>query len=112
MTTWNKLVRDRVPEIVEADGLKAVTRALNGGEFFDALHDKLIEEVAELKEAADREDVIAEAADILEVVTAICDMHGVTMAEVTRRQTLKRGERGAFTERIFLIETRPRGGSS
>lgn len=103
---WNKLVRDRVPEAIEADGRKAVTRTLTAAEFFDALHDKLIEEVGELKEAADREDVIAEAADVLEVLMAVCDMHGVTMPEVTRRQTLKRGERGAFKDRIFLIETR------
>jgi len=106
---WNKLVRDRIPEMIEADDVKAVTRTLTAAEFFDALHDKLIEEVGELKEAADREDVIAEAADILEVLTAVCDMHGVTMAEVARRQTLKRGERGAFNDRILLIATKPRG---
>ena len=105
---WNKLVRDRIPEIIEADNVKAVTRTLSAAEFFDALHDKLIEEVGELKEAADREDVIAEAADILEVLTAVCDMHGVTMPEVSRRQILKRGERGAFNDRIFLLETKPR----
>jgi len=110
MTTkaWNKLVRDRIPEIIEADNVKAVTRTLTAAEFFDALHDKLIEEAGELKEAAGREDVIAEAADILEVIAAICDMHGVQMPEVARRQTLKRGERGAFKDRVFLIETRPR----
>jgi predicted house-cleaning noncanonical NTP pyrophosphatase (MazG superfamily) len=103
---WNALVRDRIPEIIEADGFKAVTRTLTAAEFFDALHDKLVGEAAELKEAADREDVIAEAADVLEVLTAVCDMHGVTMAEVSRRQTLKRGELGAFRDRVFLIETR------
>jgi len=106
---WNKLVRDRIPEIIEADGVAAVTRTLSAAEFFDALHDKLIEETGELKEAADRGDVIAEAADILEVLAAICDMHGVQMSEVARRQVLKRGERGAFRDRTFLIETKPRG---
>lgn len=104
--TPNKLVRDRVPEIIEADGGSAVTRTLTAAQFFDALHDKLIEEVGELKEAADREDVIAKAAGIIEVVTAICDMHGVQMSEVARRQTLERGALGTFTDRIFLIETR------
>jgi len=103
---WNRLVRDRIPEIIEADGRKAVTRTLTAAEFFDALHERLVAEAGELKEAADREDVIAEAADVLEVLTAVCDMHGVTMAEVSRRQTLMRGERGAFRERIFLIETK------
>lgn len=105
---WNKLVRDRVPEIIEAENVKAVTRTLTAAEFFDALHDTLIAETGELKEAADREDVIAEAADILEVLAAICDMHGVQMSEVARRQVLRRGERGAFHDRTFLIETNPR----
>lgn len=105
---WNKLVRDRIPEVIEADGLTAVTRTLNAGEYFDALHEKMLEEVEELKNAAGRDDVVTEAADVLEVLAAICEMHGVGLEEVAARQALKRKARGAFTRRIFLIETRAR----
>lgn len=105
MTIWNKLVRDRIPEIIEASGSKAVTRKLLPSEVTTALKAKLLEEAAELAEATTAEAVAAEAADVLEVLQALCDEYAVQITHVTEVQLRKRNERGGFTERVFLLET-------
>lgn len=97
---FNKLVRDKIPEIIEKNGGKAVTRTLTDEEFKEYLEKKLDEEVAEFHESKS----IEELADILEVVYALSEAHGNIneMFEVRRE---KRKDRGGFDKKILLIET-------
>jgi predicted house-cleaning noncanonical NTP pyrophosphatase (MazG superfamily) len=99
MSEYNKLVRDRIPEIIERDGNVCEFRTLNEGEFIEQLHQKLDEEVAEYQLSRD----FHELADVLEVVYSIVDLKGASLAELERLRTTKRVERGGFEERMFLI---------
>lgn len=97
----NKLVRDRIPEIIESGGHRAVTHTLNDGGYRPALLAKLIEEAAEASRAS-ADALPAELADVLEVVRALAMTLGLTWEQLLRLTAEKRTQRGGFQDRIFL----------
>ena len=98
MKTYNKLVRDNIPEIMIQNGAKPVTRILTDEEYLIELNKKLLEEVKEYLESENIEEI----ADIEEVLLAILSIKGITrdnLEEIRKTKTLKRG---AFNKKIFL----------
>lgn len=98
MTEYNKLVRDKIPQIIASSGEHPHTRILEHGEYLHYLEAKLDEEVAEYH----RDKNIEELADILEVLFALSQEHG-GKEELLRVCEKKRSERGGFSDRILLI---------
>lgn len=95
-----KLVRDRIPEIIRADGRVPDVRVLDGTEFAAALRTKLVEEVQEFLSAGPS-DLLDEAADVFEVLLAIVGDHGYTEDHLLAAASAKRGARGGFEGRIW-----------
>jgi predicted house-cleaning noncanonical NTP pyrophosphatase (MazG superfamily)/8-oxo-dGTP pyrophosphatase MutT (NUDIX family) len=93
-----KLVRDRIPEIIESAGGSPRTRIAQDGEYLAFLRAKLYEEAGEYVSGRDP----AELADLLEVVRALAAAHGIGPAELERMRAAKAAERGGFTGRIVL----------
>jgi predicted house-cleaning noncanonical NTP pyrophosphatase (MazG superfamily) len=102
--TYNKLIRDRIPEIIEADGHHAVTRVLDGEDYRVALLAKLVEEAREA-EKAPADELASELADVWEVLQALLIMLPMTCQELETLAATKRGKRGGFNRRIFLEYT-------
>ena len=98
MKVHNKLVRDKIPEIVEAAGKACVTHILSDDEYIVALETKLNEEVAEYQ--ADKN--LEEMADVLEVLQAICVARGHSIAQLEAMRAKKADEHGGFKDKIFL----------
>lgn len=98
MPIHNKLVRDRIPEIIEKSGKKASCHILNEDEYISELDRKLNEECAEYQ--ADKS--IEELADMLEVIYAIAEARGYTVAELEKVRAEKAEKRGGFRNRIYL----------
>lgn len=98
MTVYNKLVRDKIPEIIERGGETPNIRTLDEAEYVRLLHAKLDEEVDEFH----RDRNIEELADILEVVYALADSIGCR-EELRETYRKKHEARGGFADRIFLI---------
>ena len=98
MKVYNKLVRDKIPEIIEEDGKNCKTRILSDEEYIAALEAKLNEEVAEYQ--ADKN--LEELADVLEVLQAICVARGYSLEELEALRAKKANERGGFADKIFL----------
>jgi predicted house-cleaning noncanonical NTP pyrophosphatase (MazG superfamily) len=92
-----KLVRDKIPQIIEAAGKKPIIRILDDIEYRYALDDKLLEEIDEYKVVRS----IEELADILEVLFAHCEAYGYTKEELFAACNRKRLARGAFKQKIF-----------
>ncbi len=92
-----KLVRDRIPEIIKADGKSPITRILPEDEYLQELDVKLNEEVAEYQ--ADKS--IEEMADVLEVLFAICEARGYSIEQLMKVKQDKQDKRGGFKDRIF-----------
>lgn len=104
--TFRKLVRDLIPDIIRQNGDVPVTKKLSVKEYKKELIKKLREEVEEVLVAKKREDLVSELADVQEVLTALYEAHHIECSEVTETARKKRKARGAFTKKIFLIETR------
>jgi predicted house-cleaning noncanonical NTP pyrophosphatase (MazG superfamily) len=98
---YNKLVRDRIPEIIALNGGLPVTHVLDGEGYRDALLAKLVEEA---KEARDTEasDLPGELADVLEVLRALASVAGLTWEDLVELAAEKSARRGGFDGRIFL----------
>ena len=80
MKTFRKLIRDRIPEIIAANGEKAITRVLDEAEFVTALENKLLEEVQEMR--ASKAERKVEIADIYEVLDALIRAYGFSKEEI------------------------------
>ncbi len=81
MKEYNKLVRDKIPVIIEASGKKAEMRVLDDAEYKKMLDVKLQEELYEYITAVEEKDQVAELADLVEVVYAILDNKGISIEE-------------------------------
>ncbi|MDP7980349.1 nucleoside triphosphate pyrophosphohydrolase [Bacillus multifaciens] len=104
MPTYNKLVRDRIPQIIENNGKTFTTRILDEKEYIEEVCKKTQEELAEYREAETPEHKVEELADLLELVNALAQYEGVTLEDVEKVRKQKAEKRGGFQERIFLIE--------
>lgn len=100
----NKLGRDKGLESFEAEGITPTFRLLAGPELQDALKNKLIEEAHEVQEATNKQDLIAELADVLEVLDGLCSVYGISALEIVSIKMKKYEERGGF-EKGFYLET-------
>ena len=97
---YHKLVRDRIPEIIEKAGKECSTAVLSGDEYLAMLDEKLNEELAEYQESKSMEEL----ADLLEVMGAVVKARGYTWEELTKVRKKKFEERGGFEKKILLKE--------
>ena len=96
---YHKLVRDKIPAIIESQGQIPQTRILSDEEYTAALEQKLDEEVGEYH----KDKNLEELADILEVVYALAENLGHSKEELLEAYRCKHDARGGFRDRIFLI---------
>lgn len=98
MKEYNKLVRDKIPEIIRADGKECEFRVAEGKEKYDLLEKKLMEEVNEFLEDKNLEEL----ADVMEVLFGLANELGYSEEDLTRKREEKKSERGGFKDRIVL----------
>ncbi len=101
---YNKLIRDRIPEIIRATGKTCATQVLGADDFEAALRAKLVEESGEASAAA-AEQLLAELADIYEVMDALMALHNIDRDMVVAEQERRREARGGFAGRLQLLWT-------
>lgn len=102
MPQYDKLVRDRIHEIIKEQGRQLTISILNDEEYLAKLNEKLREELAEYLETKDDSDRIEELADMLEVIYAIAGAKGITVEELEAIRREKAKKRGVFKARILL----------
>jgi predicted house-cleaning noncanonical NTP pyrophosphatase (MazG superfamily) len=96
--TYNKLVRDKIIEIIEAKGEQAIFHIADDSEYKTRLFEKLSEEIAEFAEAESMEEL----ADVLEIIDAIAAYKNFDRTEVEAIKKEKAEKRGGFEKRIIL----------
>ncbi|RHW38168.1 phosphoribosyl-ATP pyrophosphohydrolase [Neobacillus notoginsengisoli] len=104
MPIHNKLVRDRIPEVIEKTGKKFSTRIMDKKEYIVELRKKAFEELEEYMNTENDSDAVEELADLLEIIHALADYHKVSFVDIEAVRKNKAEKRGGFKERIFLIE--------
>ena len=98
--TYNKLVRDRIPEIIEASGKRCQVRELDEKEYLRMIDAKLDEELAEYH----KDQNLEELADLLEVIYAAAVARGYSIEQLEKERATKAKKRGAFEKRLLLLE--------
>lgn len=97
---YNKLIRDRIPEIIEVSGKSCVTEVLSDEEYLKMIDAKLDEELAEYH----KDENLEELADLLEVIYAAAKARGYTLEELEKVRAEKAEKRGAFEKKLLLKE--------
>lgn len=97
---YNKLVRDKIPQLIEESGRKQTSRILNEDEYFDALIDKVVEEIEEFRGSGIEEEI----ADVYEVLDCLVKQKGYEPMHIDYIRLIKREARGSFLDKILLEE--------
>ncbi len=95
---YNKLVRDKIPDIIERSGKIAITEILSEEQYIKMLDKKLIEELDEYQNSKD----VEELADLLEVLFTIVEAKGIHITEFEQIRKEKEDKRGGFKQKILL----------
>ena len=99
--TYNKLVRDNIPDIIIAKGETPVTRILEDEEYKKSLEVKLFEEYEEVI-SSEGEDRCEELADLMEVIRALAKLENKTLEDIIALADEKREKRGGFDGKVYL----------
>ena len=98
MIEYDKLIRDKIPEIIEQSGKKCIVEVMDNDTYIEYLDQKLNEELAEYQQ----DKSIEELADLLEVMYAVVAARGYSVEELERIRLEKAEKRGAFEKRLLL----------
>ena len=101
MKKYNKLVRDKIPEIILNNNEKPITRILDDRSYKNELEKKLLEEYNEVLESSGK-DRLEELADMLEVITYLATLENSSLEQVRKIAKQKRLKRGGFDKKIYL----------
>ena len=101
MKTYNKLVRDKIPQIIQANGQTCTTRILDNKEYIQELNKKLLEETNEFL----KDQTVEELADMQEVILSILKTKNTTFEQLEEIRKQKAQQRGGFKDKIFLETT-------
>lgn len=99
---YNKLVRDRIPEIIQAEGRECAVETMNEADYVQALLEKVVEEAQEIASAPD-DQLAIEIADLYEVLDSLLAFKGIDEAHLREVQRQRREARGGFVKRIKLL---------
>lgn len=98
MIEYDKLIRDKIPEIIEQSGKKCIVEVMDNDTYIEYLDQKLNEELAEYQQ----DKSVEELADLLEVIYAVAVARGYSVEELERKRLDKAEKRGAFEKRLLL----------
>ena len=101
-----KLVRDKIPEIIENSGKEPIIRVLDDTEYKEELLKKLYEEYREVIESKIKEETLEECSDVLEVLIALLEYNGYTLEDLLKCRDEKKEKRGAFQKRLYLVKVK------
>lgn len=101
-TPFNKLIRDRIPQIIAQNGGRAKISTLSPPQFRASLKEKLLEEAIELGQAKTRKEILNELADIAELLLALTTEFKIPKKELEATRQKKKKERGGFEKKLYL----------
>lgn len=104
MPTYNKLIRNKIPQIIKTNGKTPITRILPEDEYIKELWKKTQEELTEYLEVKTKPYKLEELLNLLKLINPLTKHEGTTLKEINNIRKKKAEERGGFSDRIFLIE--------
>jgi predicted house-cleaning noncanonical NTP pyrophosphatase (MazG superfamily) len=98
--SYNKLVRDRIPQLIQDSGRHCSSRILSEEEYYHALLDKVVEEIEEYRESGNEEEL----ADVFEVLDCLVKLKEYEPLHIDYLQLIRREARGSFQDKVLLID--------
>ena len=98
--SYNKLVRDRIPELIKESGRASTSRILSKEEYFNALLDKIVEEIEEYRSSGLEEEI----ADVYEALDCLVEFKEYEPMHIDYLKLIRKEARGSFRERVLLID--------
>lgn len=106
MKTYNKLVRDKITEIIEKNGERCKSRILTDGELKEELLKKIVEEAKEVLETnGDKRELTKEIGDLYEIIDYLIKAYKLDRSEIEKMRQERKVSRGGFDKKIFLEST-------
>lgn len=102
---YNKLIRDKIPQIIESNGEKPIFRKLSDEDYKIELEKKLLEEYNEVLKADCATERMEELADMLEIIISLAKLENKSLEDIITIADKKRKKRGGFDKKIFLEKT-------
>ncbi|WP_337879227.1 nucleoside triphosphate pyrophosphohydrolase [Rheinheimera sp.] len=102
---YKKLVRDKIPSIIENDGERPEYKKVDGDTLIELLEEKILEESQEVAGAANRQERINEIADLFEVISSLCRLEDIKLQEIKAAQKAKKRRIGGFDDGIYLLNS-------
>ncbi len=102
---YNKLIRDKIVDIIEKDGKKAIVSTLNDEQYKIELLKKLLEEANEVANSSNSNEMLEELADVLEVIRYLAKINGKELNDIVTIADKKKEKRGGFDDKVFLEKT-------
>lgn len=99
---FDKLIRDKILEMMRSNGCIVHDKKLEGTELIDALKNKLLEEAHEIAQTKSVDELKEELADLLEVVSAILSVHKLDLTEIEKIREAKKLQKGGFAQGIYV----------
>jgi predicted house-cleaning noncanonical NTP pyrophosphatase (MazG superfamily) len=97
----DKLIRDKLPQIMRASGIQVFERVMEKDEYLKRLKDKLLEEAKEVIASGSEKEMREELADLLEVMLSLAKAYGMEFADIQQAAEQKRADKGGFDNRIY-----------
>ncbi len=98
--SYNKLVRDKIPELIEESGRIYHAKVLSDNEYFEALLDKIVEEIEEFRVSTNEEEL----ADVFEALDCLVQFKDYEPLHIDYLKLIRREARGSFREKVLLID--------
>lgn len=99
MPTYNKLVRDAIPDVISQTGKEFRTSTVTGETLLTELKKKLLEEAEEFVQSSNDPAELADVLEVMEALAAAMELDWETLRQI---QADKRVQRGGFQKGIFL----------
>jgi len=97
---YNKLVRDKLPQLIKESGRDYTSRILDENEYYNALLDKVIEEIEEYRISGNEEEL----ADVYEVLDCLVQLKEYEPMHLDYLKLIRREARGSYKDRILLVD--------
>ncbi|MAG11795.1 MAG: hypothetical protein CMI52_03230 [Parcubacteria group bacterium] len=104
-TNHDKLIRDKIPQILIQKNIQAAVRTLTDEEFVNYVKKKVVEEAKEVQQAESPKEILQECADLTEVLECLMNTHNLSWNDIAQARSEKNSIRGAFTKKLLLINT-------
>lgn len=100
---YNKLIRDKIPEVIRANGSDCEVKILSDDDFVNELLKKVEEEARELSECQNRKEIIEELSDVIDVIEEVKKVKNISEEEINEAKIKSMERKGGFDKKLFLV---------